>query len=432
MSNSVRVIAGALVALLFAGVVAATPGAVAAGPGSLEFVHQVSEIDYGDKITINAHVKPGAEMVETVRALFRPRGGSTVWSYSYPETYVVDDGVSVTFEIPTGPGSYYPPGTEFEVEIEVTYQDREVASVRSPDSIEYLDPAQDWQRATGDGYTVVYYGVSSSSVNNLIAQTNSRISHFRAVLGVEDTPDFKAVVFPSVRDATPSFPPVSQTATEQLLFAGFAQPQYRLFVQGQMNPTTFVHELAHLYTHEAVLSPLVSGLPAWLNEGLARFLETGSSSNSNNRLRANVDPGELLSLRNMQAIPGQRSDVFIFYPQAGAFVGYLVEEYGAVSMANFLAAMNGGQPLQSGFELVYGRSLYEAENAWRLRFGADPLAIPSPTSEPSGPADGSTPSTPVPLVDYSAGMTDSSGPAATPAPVSQPTALPQTPPALAG
>jgi len=450
--NAVRNQAGAttLIAILisvalFSSGLAMAPSAHAAGPyapaglpDTLTVVRQTVDIDYGNKITITAVVDSGTRPVESVRALFRPRGGSTIWSYYYPEFVVDGELMSVTFEIATGPGSYYPPGIEFETEIELSHPDGDISIAKSPEVIEYLDPDKDWNRTVGDGYTIVHYGVSASDVNDLIDNVNSRIPTLKTVLGVADTPDFphfKAVVFPSIRDATPSFPPVSQTATDQFLFAGFAQPEYRLFVQGQLNATTFVHELAHLYTHEVVSSSLQTGLPSWLGEGLARFLETGSSSSSNARLRSSVRPDELLSLRHMQTIPGQRSDVFIFYPQAGAFVGYLVEEYGAESMADYLAAMNEGKSLLSGFETIYGKSLYEVENDWRANFEAGPLAIPSATPEPTRPAEGSSPSTPVPLVSFSAGASsasDSAGnvvataAAATTAPLFLPTVTPRT------
>jgi hypothetical protein len=401
----------------------------------IKVVRQTVNIDYGVKISITTVVDSGTRSIERVRALFRPRGGSTVWSYDYPDFVVEGESISVSFEIATGPGSYYPPGTEFEIEIEVTGPDGTVTAVRSPVVVEYLDPARDWKRKTGDGYTIVYYGVPNSDVDDLIAKTDARIPTLRSVLGVPESsnlPDFKAVVFPSVRDATPSFPPVSQTATDQFLFAGFARAEYRLFVQGEMNPTTFVHELAHLYTHEAVSSSFSGGVPSWLGEGLARFLETGSTESSLRRLRSSVRPEELLLLRHMGSIPGQRRDISIFYPQAGAFVGYLVEEYGAESMAGYLAALNGGNTLLSGFEQTYGKSLYEVENDWRIVFGADELVIPSATSKPDRPTDRSSPGTPVPLVDFSMGSTSSSDSTGDPAataktdPVLLPESTPQT------
>ncbi|MBT5627541.1 MAG: hypothetical protein HOJ22_04550, partial [Chloroflexi bacterium] len=407
---------------------------------ALSVMSQKVEIDYGEKIAITAIVDAGidADQIQAVRTLFRARGGSTIWSYSYPQFSPSSTGTNVlevSFEILTGPGSYYPPGAEFDIEIEITDSTGETASVISPEPIEYLDPAYDWERVKGNGYTIVYYGVARSSVDDLIEKIDHRIPTLEATLGVTDPPNFKAIVFPNIQDATPSFPPVSKTATDQFLFAGFAQPEYRLFVQGQMNSTTFTHELAHLYTHEAVSSSFLGGIPSWLNEGLSRFLESGSSEQSNNRLRDSVRPDELLSLNHMQTIPGQRSDVFIFYPQAGAFVGYLVEEYSHATMADFLDQLNKGRAVEDAFEIIFDKPLYEAENDWRALFGADALPIPVATVEPVESSVDQADNTRVPLIDYEAAADAASGNSSsqpqattTTAPSSLPTVTPENTP----
>jgi len=372
----------------------------------LVIMSQSVDINYGEKISISTTIDVGSSATEiyNVRALFRAHGGSTIWSYSYPQYSLVSTNGSeilAEFDILTGPGSYYPPGTEFDIEIEMTDLNGQTSSIISPNSIEYLDPANDWKRVTGDGYTVIYYGVDHTRVEELIATVDYRIPSLKATLGVTDPPNFKAIIFPSIQAATPSFSPVSQTATEQYLFAGFAHPEYRLFVQGQMSSTTFTHELAHLYSHEATSSSF-TGIPSWLGEGLSRFLESGSSESSNHLLRSSVRPDELLSLNHMQTIPGQRSDVLIFYPQAGAFVGYLIEKYSHATMADFLAQLNRGRSVQDAFELIYDKPIYEAENDWRTLFNADPLPAPVATAVPVEISGERVPNMPVPLVDYEA------------------------------
>ena len=385
------------------------PAVYAVDHHSMTIAEESVEIDYGNKITISLTVEPGIDSVESVRALFKPRGGSTVWSYSYPEFSTNTMDVSLKVEIPTGPGSYYPPGTEFDLEIELIDVEGNIYRARAIKSIQYLDPSKNWKDAKGEGFSILYYGVQTSRVENLVTQVNARIPTIKKVVGVNDTPEFKAIVFPSVQEATPSFPPISKTATDQLFFAGFAQPQYRLFVQGQMNTLTFIHELTHLYVHEAVSSSLTARMPSWLDEGLAVFLETGKSEPSNQRLRSSVRPEEILLLRNMNTIPGRREDVFIFYPQAGAFVGYLVEKYGAATMARYLAGINNGESAIENFKEIYGSSIYEIENDWRSTFNATPITIPSPTSEPSRTTKHSMQSTPVPLVDYKVNTEKTSG-----------------------
>ena len=133
----------------------------------------------------------------------------------------------------------------------------------------------------------------------------------------------------------------------------------------------------------------------------------------------------------MGTIPGKRSDVLIFYPQAGAFVGYLVEEFSHATMAEFLAAMNGGQPLTTAFEEIYGKSLYKVKNDWRDMFNADPLALPSATAEPADTTDtldSAVRSTPVPLLAYGSGVPITRKPEPETQPESLPTVTPQTAP----
>ena len=426
--KSIRYLTFAVIAILISAALFSVEMAAASGPTALTVIQQTVEIDYGNKIKISTTVDTGTLEIATVRALFRPRGGETIWIYSYPNFSIESGSVSLDFEISTGPGYYYPPGVEFDIEVEVTSKTGEISSVISPESIEYLDPDIDWERVEGDGYTVIYYGVSRSEVEKLTEAIDFRIPMLQATLGITETPDFKAVVFPSIKAATPSFPPVSQTATDSFLFAGFAQPQYRLFVQGQLNSTTFTHELVHLYTHEAVASAFQGGIPSWLSEGLARFLETGSSESSNAQLRSTVRPDELLPLRNMNSIPGQRSDVFIFYPQAGAFVGYLIEEFGHDTMAELLDVINDGESLQSAFELTFGKSLYEVENDWRSTFNAAPLVVSTATVQSNESTADSAVGTPVPLVDFEPPLDEVFAPTSAVSPASLEIVTPQIPP----
>jgi hypothetical protein len=130
----------------------------------------------------------------------------------------------------------------------------------------------------------------------------------------------------------------------------------------------------------------------------------------------------------MQTIPGQRSDVFIFYPQAGAFVGYLIEEFDHDTMARLLATINGGETLISAIELTYGKSLYELENEWRATFNAEPLALPSATAQASEWSTEPGDSTPIPLVDFEPILDGAPEPASTVSPASLPTVTPQIPP----
>jgi hypothetical protein len=101
----------------------------------------------------------------------------------------------------------------------------------------------------------------------------------------------------------------------------------------------------------------------------------------------------------MASIPGKSRDVFIFYPQAGAVVGYIIEEFGRDKMAAYLAAINTGGTVNGSFKEIYGKSIYEVENDWRAKFDADPLPINEETpvaTDSTSDSDG----TKVPLVEF--------------------------------
>jgi hypothetical protein len=129
----------------------------------------------------------------------------------------------------------------------------------------------------------------------------------------------------------------------------------------------------------------------------------------------------------MQTIPGQRSDVFIFYPQAGAFVGYLVEEYHHETMADFLTLLNKGRSIQDAFEIVFNKPLYEVENEWRSLFNAAPLPIPTATIEPSKYDSDQSYRTSVPLIDYANTTSGNKQPTPTTVPSLLPTVTPKKP-----
>ena len=52
----------------------------------ISITNQSVDIDYGEKISISVTIDVGSwtKKIENVRALFRAHGGSTIWSYSYP------------------------------------------------------------------------------------------------------------------------------------------------------------------------------------------------------------------------------------------------------------------------------------------------------------------------------------------------------------
>ena len=394
----------ASVAALAAALLAALTGvtAVAAGSPPIAVLDSHHTIDFGTAIRFSLDITGNQAPITEVKARFKPRGPNTVWSYTYADL-TAGETVHAGFKIATGGSAYYPPGVEFDVYWIVTDAAGNVLETQ-PERVEYLDPRFEWERRTAGALTAVSHDVAPSTVDALLDAATEGLPAIMEAVGLDSPGEYTAVLFSSTADAEPFFPPVSETARREHTFAGFAYSEYGLFVLGRPRPGMFVHELTHLLLADATASPLARPVPAWLNEGLAVFFETGSADASRNKVQATARRGDLLPLSAMNTIPGRPDDISTFYPQSGSFVGYLIERFGRTAIAGILQRLDSGTPIAAAVEQALGTTLEDVDAAFRDSMGAPstptPLASPAPdptaTPAATAPAGQPTPDEPAP------------------------------------
>ncbi len=324
------------------------------------------EVILSDQITIvidtsiNAHIKEA-------RLWVRPVGRNTIPSYSYVE-YTQQERIHATGKIDVQSPSYFPPGTIFEVRFEFVADDDTVYSSNTY-RVEHIDSTHNWRRVADEQLEIIYYGIRDRSIQNLHTRTTSRLPEIIHAIGVSDVPQFRAVIFPSVRELTVHGPRISGAATTGHYFGGYAYDEYDLTIMASPSSETLIHELTHLIFGRALDSPYATPAPAWLNEGNASFWETGSRSASLRNFTPIVRSGRVTEFTAMNAIPGLRNDINNFYIQSTDFVGYLIENYGGESVGNLLAELNRGNSVDDAMRTVYDGSLADLENRWRLEWG---------------------------------------------------------------
>ena len=404
-------------AALAAGVAAAPPPHASASVPAIsgttvEVISFKHEIDFGRGIHVTIETGITAAVTE-VSAIFTPVGQRRISSYSYPET-VRGNGLTARFTIDTGVRAYYPPGTEFEVLLELTTESGDILRT-APQSILYLDPDRDWRLLSRPDVPldIYYYGFPERVAAEVAERAAGSWRAIAAAVGADaERPGrYRAVIYPNIRDFTGVGPPTSNSATDGQFFGGFAFQEYGLFTLASPSPGSAVHELTHLLVDETVSSPLSAGVPSWLHEGLAQYFEAGSSEPYTRQLTRAARNNELLTLRNRNTIPGLRAEVGLFYRQAGSFVGELIERHGAEKMAETLRLINSGQRAPEAIENAYGEPLWSLENNWRLRLGAEALPEPTPTTGPDPTPE------PIPASQDPAGGGTATGvPQATPTP----------------
>ena len=421
-NNLVRAISGLLLGLsVLAG---AARGAHAdtqtpAPTSAIRVIQQTQRTSFGKEIRVTLQAESDAGEIVAVKGWFRPRGPDRISSYTYPE-FRPGRTVTASFSIKTGESAYYPPGTDFDYHFELT--DSAGNTFETPrQTVEYLDPRFTWKRQARGPLTAVYYNLPDDRVSRLLDDAAADLPRLARMTGADASEPYKAVLYRTVSEATSAFPRVSETATDRQFFAGFAQSEYGLFVLGEPAEGTFVHELTHLLVGQAVDSPLAAPVPAWLNEGLATFSEGNDTAALNARIRSAAGSGRLLKLRAMNSIPGRGPEIGTFYPQAGAFVGYLHTRFGPDGLAALLRRINEGRKVYDAAKDVWSVSLDDVENDWRASLGAQPLPTPSPTAPPEpSPTAPATPAlaaeAPAPPVSTTPSPAPTPAPAPTPGP----------------
>ncbi len=374
-------------------VASAHPGASPAP--AVRVAQQTYRIVYGKEIAVTVQAQSDAGEIVGVLARYRPRGPDRISVYDYP-AFTPGRSITASFSIKTGGGSYFPPGTDFDIYFELTDSAGNVTKTETQ-TVEYLDPAFKWKRLSRGTLTAVFYNVPDDRVARLLDDAAAELPDLARMTGAPAGQQYKAVLFRTVSDASSSFPRVSEAAADRQFFAGFAQPEYGLFVLGSPEEGSFRHEMTHLLVDAAVTSPLASQLPAWLNEGLAVWAQGDGLDSLDSQIRSAAKGGRLLRVRSMGTIPGTGQAIALFYPESGAFVGYLYTRFGPDGMAALLRAMNEGRRVNEAAQQAWGVSLDDIENEWRVSLGAAPLPTPSPTHVPAGTAATSAGTTPAAL-----------------------------------
>lgn len=361
------------------------------GQAAIRVVAQDSRIRFGQAVDLTLRVESDAD-ITSIQTFYRPRGTRTITTYGYAD-FSPGREVTAHMTIPTASPTYYPPGVVFEVRYEVS----DAAGNRietEPLAIEYLDPGFDWRRLSRKNLTVIYHDRSEGSINSLLAEVSGRIPRIESTVGAEQGGVYRAVLFNSNAEARRAFPFVSQAATEGHVFAGFAYEQYGLFVLDHAGTPGVTHELTHLIFGRATNAPTAKR-PAWLNEGLAVYFETGSRSATAAQLRGAIRNDTLLPLRAMNSIPGRPDQIDVFYPESGNLVGFLIERHGEGRMRALVEGMRRGALPGEAVLAAYGVTLEELENEWRRDVGARiPPPLPTATPATSAPGGVATPAGP--------------------------------------
>ena len=328
------------------------------------------DIDFPNEVVFQLEAEADFEITDIT--LFYRLGRQKVRIFGYP-SFTPSTRVTAGFRIKTDGPNYIPSG----VDIEYYYVIRDAqrnAFESERFYLEYKDPAFSWQRVQRGDLIVLWHDRPLDGVVKVAEDVSRRLEPVKRLLGLDTLRPMKAVIFNSRREAGRSFPFISETAAERHVYGGFAFGDLDVFVLVGLSGDGMVHEMTHLLIDEALDSPLAR-VPAWLNEGLAMYFESGSRGREAIVSQALRSDG-LLPLGSMDNIPGRPRDITVFYAQSWSVVKHMVDAHGQERMAALFSAIKEGKRVEEAVPEAYGMSLEELEEDWKSRLARQPSLAP--------------------------------------------------------
>jgi len=139
------------------------------------------------------------------------------------------------------------------------------------------------------------------------------------------------------------------------------------------------HELAHLVIHQMTFNPY-SGLPTWLDEGLAMYAEGMLGPEFTAYLDRAIAENSLISVRSLSSpFSAYAEESFLSYAQSYSLVEFLITNYGQGKMLELLNTFRQGSSYDAALEKVYGFDTERLDTLWR-----DYVTPPAPSAEEKG------------------------------------------------
>ncbi len=272
-----------------------------------------------------------------------------------------------------------PPGTEIWWEWEIEDADGNVLITERQSEI-VIDERYDWQTAESNGVVVNWADGDADFGNSILQIADDSLELISRDIGVSRPETSQLWVYPS-----------SDDVQEALVYSpewagGVAFPEYGITILGirpdqdAWKNQVIPHELAHLVVGELMFNCYGTGLPTWLNEGLARYAENETDERELAAFKIALSEDELpplLTLANGFSAYGASAS--LSYTQSFVIVEYLIDEYGSEMMFELLDTVRSGKKIDVALEEVYGFDTAGLDVEWRRTTGFE--ATPTPESD---------------------------------------------------
>ena len=235
----------------------------------------------------------------------------------------------------------------------------------APVRVQFDDTRYSWDSLTEGKVTMYWYEGDESFIQELMAAAQQALARLAEDTGAELEKPAKIYIYANVQDLHGAMIyPHEWTG-------GAAFTRYGTVVIGiapdglYWGKRAIAHELAHLVIHQMVLNPY-SGLPKWLDEGLAMYAEGVAAPGYTAYLNQAIVEDNLLSVRSLSSpFSAYAAEAILAYAQSYSLVEFLISSYGQGKMLELLNTFSQGSSYDAALDKAYGFDTDGLDTLWR-------------------------------------------------------------------
>jgi hypothetical protein len=242
----------------------------------------------------------------------------------------------------------------------------------APSNIQIKDNRYTWSGLTRGKVTLYWYKGNDAFAAELMDAAESALLGLDAGTGAELESPLSLYIYASSADLRGSmiFP--------QEWTGGVAYTEYGIIAIGigtgsgevAWGKRTIAHELTHLVIHQVTLNPY-SGIPTWLDEGLAMVSEGVLDAQFISALSSARGKNSFISVRSLASPFSAYADQSILaYAQSREIVKYLIDTYGQSKMFELLNTFAQGSGYDDALNKVYRFDMDGLNAKWLAAYTA--------------------------------------------------------------
>ncbi len=235
----------------------------------------------------------------------------------------------------------------------------------APTDFRISDNRYKWQTLKQGKINIFWYQGDSTFAGSLMSTAQSAIVQLQKDTGAAPDKDIFIYIYADSNALQGSMIyPNEWTGgvafTQYSIIAIGISPGNLTWGQGAMN-----HELTHNIINQVTFNPY-SGLPVWLNEGLAMHNQGPLTSQFTGPLTAATTGNKLFSVRSLCSPFSAYSDkANLSYAESYTLVDFLITQYGPEKMLTLLKTFKEGSTYDGALQAVYGFNIEGLDAKWK-------------------------------------------------------------------